>query len=129
MKQQVDPIDVLVGRVMRELRESADMTQVELGAVLNISGAQVQKYESGHNRLSAHRLFQLALCFGVSVEAFYRYVTDKDGPASPPDAPAQAGFYQTREGRQLAEDYCALPLASQKAVQAVIKAFKNPSKS
>ncbi|MGN6424276.1 MAG: helix-turn-helix domain-containing protein [Asticcacaulis sp.] len=126
MTREAESVDVLVGKVMRELRDSAGLTQAQLGAVMKISAAQVQKYEFGANRLSAQRLFELARYFGVSVEDFYRYVEptacDKGG------APTKAHFYQTDEGRKLAADYCNLPPAYQQAVQAMISTLKTQAR-
>ncbi len=53
------PIDTHVGRRMRARREMCGMPQKELARQLGISFQQVQKYESGANRISASKLWQL----------------------------------------------------------------------
>jgi transcriptional regulator with XRE-family HTH domain len=54
-----NPIDIHVGRRMRARREMCGMPQKELAKQLGISFQQVQKYESGANRISASKLWQL----------------------------------------------------------------------
>ena len=65
------PVDVLVGRRARELRTLAGMSQTAVAEKLGLSFQQLQKYERGHNRISASRLYELAQLFGVPVAYFY----------------------------------------------------------
>ncbi len=53
------PVDVHVGKRMRRRREMRGMPQKELAAKLGISFQQVQKYESGANRISASKMWEL----------------------------------------------------------------------
>ncbi|MBZ9603151.1 helix-turn-helix domain-containing protein [Phyllobacterium chamaecytisi] len=45
-----------IGERLRELRLLADMTQQELGAAIGVSYVQIQKYESGKNRIAVSTL-------------------------------------------------------------------------
>jgi len=70
--QKVDPrkadsTDVEVGRLVRALRMSRNLSQTELGNHIGVTFQQVQKYESGANRISVGRLTNVAKFFGVSV--------------------------------------------------------------
>ncbi len=47
------------------------MTQEELARTLKISYQQVQKYETGSNRVSAGRLFEISQRLGVEVGYFF----------------------------------------------------------
>lgn len=47
------------------------MSQGELATAIGVTFQQVQKYESGHNRFSASRLWLAALALKVDVERFY----------------------------------------------------------
>ena len=49
-------IDQMVGEKIRELRTTQNFTLSELGLELGISHQQLQKYETGTNRLSAGML-------------------------------------------------------------------------
>lgn len=53
-------IDTVVGDRIRRRRILLGFTQDQLGEALGISYQQIQKYETGANRVSAGRLFQIA---------------------------------------------------------------------
>jgi len=65
--RQPDSTDVDVGRLVRALRMSRGLSQTQLADRLGVTFQQVQKYESGNNRISMGRLTRLAKVFGVSV--------------------------------------------------------------
>jgi transcriptional regulator with XRE-family HTH domain len=54
----IDPIDAHVGRVLRARREQRGMSQTALGKAGGVSFQQVQKYETGKNRVSAFDVLQ-----------------------------------------------------------------------
>ena len=58
--REPDDVDMLVSSNMRRLRILRAATQKKLAEKLGISYQQVQKYESGANRLTAGRLVQVA---------------------------------------------------------------------
>jgi transcriptional regulator with XRE-family HTH domain len=64
-------VDVHVGSRLRLRRVLVNMSQEALGDAVGVSFQQVQKYESGANRISASRLFQLAGELGVEVSYFF----------------------------------------------------------
>jgi transcriptional regulator with XRE-family HTH domain len=66
-----DGFDHHLGARIRELRERAKISQLELGRRLGVTFQQVQKYENGSNRVSASKLFRLAELLGVEVSHFY----------------------------------------------------------
>lgn len=66
-----DPIDQHVGGQLRLRRAQAGLTQTELGAKVGLSFQAVQKYETGENRISASRLYQLARILDVSLAYFF----------------------------------------------------------
>ena len=66
-----NPVDANVGAVVRARRRSLGMSQGKLGQALGISLQQVQKNESGTNRLGASRLQQLSNILGVPVAYFF----------------------------------------------------------
>ena len=63
------PVDTHVGRRMRQRRELRGMPQKELAKKLGISFQQIQKYESGANRVSASKMWEL--CGVLNVEPGY----------------------------------------------------------
>lgn len=58
-------LDTDLGRVIRTLRIEAGMTQTDLGRAVGVSFQQMQKYESGLNRISVNRLVRLAEALGT----------------------------------------------------------------
>lgn len=66
-----DPVDVHVGRRLRQARFLAGMSQEELGAGIGVSFQAVQKYEHGENRLSASRLYKSARLLERPISFFF----------------------------------------------------------
>ena len=65
------PIDIHVGRRLRQRRRLLGLTQEKLAHAVDIRFQQIQKYESGANRISASRLWSLAKALDVSVAYFF----------------------------------------------------------
>ncbi|WP_417585108.1 helix-turn-helix domain-containing protein [Nitrincola sp.] len=65
------PIDLHVGKRLRELRMLKGLRQSQIAKLLGITFQQVQKYERGANRVSASRLYDVAEALGVPVSSFY----------------------------------------------------------
>lgn len=66
-----DPIDVHVGKRLRQARLLGGLSQEELGDGIGVSFQAVQKYEQGENRLSASRLFRAAELLHQPVSFFF----------------------------------------------------------
>ncbi|MEM8784969.1 MAG: helix-turn-helix transcriptional regulator [Pseudomonadota bacterium] len=64
-------VDEHVGERIRERRTLLGLTQEQLAAALGISYQQVQKYETGSNRVSAGRLFEISNVLGLEVGFFF----------------------------------------------------------
>jgi transcriptional regulator with XRE-family HTH domain len=65
------PVDMLVGRNIRILRQDRGMSQTALGRKIDVTFQQVQKYENGTNRVGSGRLFKIASILGVPITAFF----------------------------------------------------------
>lgn len=74
-------IDQHVGERIRARRTELGLTQEQLAEALSVSYQQVQKYETGANRISAGRIFELARKLRVDVSYFFEGL--------PLDAPAE----------------------------------------
>ena len=66
-----DPIDVHVGGQIRTRRLLLGMNQEELAQRLGLTFQQVQKYESGANRVSASRLWEIAAILTMPIAYFF----------------------------------------------------------
>lgn len=67
----IDPIDRFVGARIALRRAGLGLSQVALSGLIGVSFQQVQKYETGTNRVSASRLFQIATALGAPVADFF----------------------------------------------------------
>jgi transcriptional regulator with XRE-family HTH domain len=64
--RQVSALDVEIGFRIRKIRQQKNITQSDLAKKLGISFQQLQKYELGHNRVSAARIIDIAQIFEVT---------------------------------------------------------------
>ncbi len=64
-------VDDHVGERIRERRTMMGLTQENLANALQISYQQVQKYETGANRVSAGRLYEMAMRLEIDVSYFF----------------------------------------------------------
>ena len=71
-RQPPSPIDIHVGSRMRMRRMMLGMSQEKLGDAFGLTFQQVQKYESGKNRMGASRLQQAADILGVECRSFLK---------------------------------------------------------
>lgn len=66
-----DPVDVHVGKQLRDRRIELGLTQQKFAKMLNMSFQQVQKYETGANRVSASRMWHICEIMHVQPGYFF----------------------------------------------------------
>lgn len=66
-----NPIDIEVGRRIRQHRKLLNLTQTDVGEAIGVKFQQVQKYETGANRVSASRLAAIASVLQMQVSEFF----------------------------------------------------------
>jgi transcriptional regulator with XRE-family HTH domain len=66
MSSKQKDIDAIVGCVLRKARLASGNTMASLAAHCGVTHQQLQKYESGTNRVSVSRLFVLSGALGVT---------------------------------------------------------------
>lgn len=59
-------VDAYVGERLRVCRTLAGLSQTQLGEGIGVTFQQVQKYESGANRISAGTLYAISRMLGVA---------------------------------------------------------------
>jgi transcriptional regulator with XRE-family HTH domain len=74
-------VDAHVGSRIRLKRTIQGMTQTELGKAVGVTFQQMQKYETGANRVSASKLWALSGVLNVPVSYFFDGLADADVPA------------------------------------------------
>ncbi len=72
------------GQIIKELRKSKGITQMELSEMMGVSYQQVQKYEKGIDNISVKRLKQIAKVLNVPVTLFFP--SDREMVAETPGA-------------------------------------------
>ncbi len=68
--------DSKLGKRLRKIRKSKNVTQKQLSEKLNISFQQVQKYEVGENSIYVSRLLKICNLLKVDFEDFF--LTEKE---------------------------------------------------
>ncbi|MFV0512169.1 MAG: helix-turn-helix domain-containing protein [Jhaorihella sp.] len=102
------PVDVHVGKRVRHRRWLIGMTQQQLAEKVGIKFQQIQKYETGANRVSASRLWDIADTLGVPVSFFFEGLeeTPADDSAKPS---VPADLLGDKEALDLVRSYYAIP--------------------
>lgn len=77
-------IDQHVGERIRLRRTELGLTQEQLAEALDVSYQQIQKYETGANRISAGRMFEIARKLGVDVNYFFEGLAIEAEETAPP---------------------------------------------
>ena len=101
------PVDVHVGQRLRLRRKLAGLSQTELGEKIGVTFQQLQKYESGANRISASRLFDLSRVLDVPVSYFFDEMTENVSGAGKMEAALtdEPNLMAKRETLELARAY------------------------
>ena len=73
-----DPIDVFVGRRVRERRRHLGLSQTAVAEQLGVSFQALQRYEMGTNRVAASTLFRLCQALGVEPGYFFEGLKPAD---------------------------------------------------
>lgn len=97
-----DDIDAYVGSRISLRRSALGLSQTALAQHLGISFQQVQKYETGANRISASRLHRVAMVMGTSVDSFFPL---SDGPVGAGEGAMLRSLTATADGRAVALDF------------------------
>lgn len=72
------PVDVHVGRKLKQIRTTRRMSQTDVAKQLDLSFQQIQKYEIGSNRIAASRLYELSRILDVSTSYFFEGLQEED---------------------------------------------------
>ncbi len=72
------PVDVHVGKKIKEMRALRRLSQTDVAEKLNLSFQQIQKYEIGSNRVAASRLYELSKIFGVPTSYFFEGLNEEE---------------------------------------------------
>ena len=102
------PVDEHVGKRLRQRRWLVGMTQQQLAEHVGIKFQQIQKYESGANRVSASRLWDIASTLDVSINFFFDGLQAEKGVKIQSDA-MPSDLMGDKEALDLVRSYYAIP--------------------
>jgi transcriptional regulator with XRE-family HTH domain len=109
VKKAPSPVDKHVGSRVRMRRMMLGMSQEKLGDGLGLTFQQVQKYESGKNRIGASRLQHISHILQIPVPFFFEGAPHVPGqPEGIGEAPSPAyvsEFLATTEGLALTKAF------------------------
>lgn len=101
------PVDVHVGKRVRHRRWLVGMTQQQLAEKVGIKFQQIQKYETGANRISASRLWDISEAMDVPISFFFEGLDERADAAT--DAAVPADLLGDKEALDLIRSYYAIP--------------------
>lgn len=107
------PVDVHVGKRIRHRRWLVGMTQQQLAELVGIKFQQIQKYETGANRVSASRLWDIAEALEVQVSFFFEGMEEdavaEDAAVEGVETSVPADILGDKEALDLVRSYYAIP--------------------
>jgi len=126
VKQAPHPADQHVGRQIAAVRLQSDFSQPQLAGMIGISFQQLQKYESGRNRVSASMLYKIGSVLGVPASRFFEGLPGNvtaAGGVPPLPADERIIFIASAEGRRLMEGLMRLSPKVRARVSSLISAL------
>ncbi len=124
-------IDLHVGKRLRRRRRLLGLTQQQLAESIGIRFQQIQKYECGGNRVTASRLYELAMALNVPVNYFFvglQHVAAPGAPANDTDL-ADADALSQKETLELIRAYYKLGERPRRRLLDLAKALQDGGES
>lgn len=118
------PVDIHVGRKLRERRIHLGLSQEKVGEGVGLTFQQIQKYERGANRIGASRLWQFVKLLDVPIGYFFEGLDKpKRGPKSKLDR-----ALEKRETLELIRNYTSIKNAkARKQIYQLVKTMAKAS--
>jgi len=115
------PVDVHVGKRIRHRRWVIGMTQQQLAERVGIKFQQIQKYETGMNRVSASRLWDISETLGVPVSFFFEGLeAEHSTEVGTPDLMAD------KEAMELVRSYYSIPETQRRRLFELARVLSDP---
>ncbi|OWV71208.1 transcriptional regulator [Rhizobium sp. R339] len=124
--ESVHPVDRHVGQQIRMRRMQSNVSLGDLGAGIGVSLQQVQKYESGKNRVSASMLYELANCLKIPVSRFFEGLPDPETTEEQQfttEIDEKIAYISTAQGRRLIEEVLLLSPRVRSRVVALVSSL------
>lgn len=105
------PVDVHVGKRIRHRRWMIGMTQQQLADKVGIKFQQIQKYETGANRVSASRLWDISQAMDIPIGFCFEGLSDAIKPHN-----VEGDILSDKEALQLVRAYYTMPEAQRRQI-------------
>lgn len=92
-------IDFHVGKRIKKIRDSENISQKRLADMVGVTFQQLQKYENGLNRVVASRLYDFSRVLHVPVSAFFEGINEETDGQS-----LRMGVFDPQEDYSFAEE-------------------------
>lgn len=112
-------VDIHVGKRIRHRRWMIGMTQQQLADKVGIKFQQIQKYETGMNRVSASRLWDIGHALDVPVNFFFEGLHE-NSPAA-----VKGDILGDKEALQLVRAYYSIPEAQRRQIFELARVLSN----
>ncbi len=120
--QEPHLVDIHVGARVRLRRKAMGLSQTQLADSVGITFQQLQKYERGVNRVSASKLYGMAVTLQTSVAWFFDGMSALEiASEADPRTRAVQRFMTSEEGVELATLVPRLPAHQRRQVLALAK--------
>lgn len=116
------PVDVHVGKRVRHRRWMLGMTQQQLAEKVGIKFQQIQKYETGMNRISASRLWGIAGALGVPIAFFFDGLEGQESAGT-----VEGDILADKEALELVRSYYAIPEQQRRRLFDLARVLSNAS--
>ena len=111
-------MDARIGVLIRKRRLALELRQEDLARVLEITAHQLQKYETGENRIAASRLVECARALDVPVAWFYQSTSADENTKAQSETALTGGEHELVERyRQLSAEGRAQLIGISKLLQ------------
>ncbi|TVS00820.1 MAG: XRE family transcriptional regulator [Rhodobacteraceae bacterium] len=114
-------VDIRVGNRIRQRRSEIGMTQQQLAQAVGVKFQQIQKYETGSNRVSASRLWEIASVLDVKISFFFEGIGGGGAQTETTD------LMNRKETLDLLRTYYAIPNAQRKRLFDLARVLGKPT--
>jgi transcriptional regulator with XRE-family HTH domain len=98
-------VNAHIGRRIKDARERAGLSHLDLARRIGATSARVVKYEQGALRLAARELLDIGKALGKPVNFFFQDVPETGRAASPARPRVETGSSRVRETESLIEAF------------------------
>ncbi len=117
-RQQTTSVDEHIGQRMQLRRVMMGLSQKDLAKICGVTFQQIQKYETGNNRIAASRLFDISVALETPVSFFFSGL-----PGFMEREPRNGHFFRSRVSDKSEND----PLAKNESLQLLNMYWRLPN--